>query len=205
MTDSRDDRPSSKVARLLAEHDLEGLGDDLEARWTGEGAERTSLRDLADLVNRRLVESALREAEMSALERDVEAAYKALVGDDVSPGVQTETRTQLRRNGVDVDALESEFVTYQAVRSYLQSWRDVEYREHSDAEKLRKDRETIERLLNRTLSVTEDRVEKLRETGRLDLAEFSVFLDLRVLCQGCGTQYDVSELLERGRCDCMDT
>lgn len=204
MTDSSDDRPSSKVARLLADHDLEGFGDELEARWTGEGAERMSLRDLADLFNRRLVESVLREAELSTLERDVEETYEALVGDDVSPGVQTDTRTRLRRNGVDVEELESEFVTYQAIRSYLQSWRDVEYQEQSDAEKLKKDRETIERLSNRTLSVTEDRLEKLRETERLDLAEFSVFLDLRVLCQGCGTQYDVSELLDRGGCGCTD-
>ncbi|AHG02950.1 hypothetical protein HALDL1_04540 [Halobacterium sp. DL1] len=204
MTDSRDDRPSSKVARLIADYELDGLGDDLEARWTGEGAERTSLRDLADLFNRRLVEAALRDAGMRVLERDVETTYEALTDDDVSPGVRTDTRTRLRRNGVDVDALESAFVTYQAVRSYLQSWRDAEYREYSDSEKLRKDRETIERLSNRALSVTEDRVEKLRETGRLDLPEFSVFLDLRVLCQRCETQYDVSDLLERGGCDCTN-
>jgi len=204
MTDSRDDRPSSKVARLIADYELDGLGDDLRG-----AVDRRGRRTNESAGPRGPVQPA---AGGGGVARRRDACPRTGRRDDVrgphgrrrQPGVRTDTRTRLRRNGVDVDALESAFVTYQAVRSYLQSWRDAEYREYSDSEKLRKDRETIERLSNRALSVTEDRVEKLRETGRLDLPEFSVFLDLRVLCQRCETQYDVSDLLERGGCDCTN-
>jgi len=35
----------SKVGRVVAERELDGLGEELEAYWTGEGSERYSLRE----------------------------------------------------------------------------------------------------------------------------------------------------------------
>jgi hypothetical protein len=203
MADTPDDRPASKVARLIDEYGLDGLGADLEARWTGEGVERMSLRDLAEFFNKRLLEQALLDAGMSALESDVQTTYENLTGDDVSTGVRTDTRTRLERNGIDVDALDQDFVTYQAIRSYLKEWRGAEYEGLSDQEKIEKDLQSIQRLMTRTLSVTEERIEKLRDTGRIDLDDFEVFLDAQVLCQQCGTQYAVAELLEQGGCSCQ--
>jgi len=128
MTDTTDTQPSSKVARLLSEYGLEGLGEELEDRWTGDGVERTSLRDLADYFNKRLLERALIDAGMSALDSDVSTTYRDLTDDDVSTGVRTDTRTRLDSNGIDVDDLESDFVSYQAIRSYLTEYRGAEYR-----------------------------------------------------------------------------
>ena len=203
MGDTAADRPSSKVARLLEEYDLDGLGADLEARWTGDSIDRMSLRDLAEFFNKRLLEQALLDAGMSTLESDLDATYEHLTGDDVSTGVRAEARSRLKRNGIDVDALESDFVTYQAIRSYLKGWRGAEYEGVSDTEKLEKDLETIQRLLTRTHSVAEHRIELLRETDRLALERFEVLLDAQVLCQECGTQYSLAELFERGGCDCV--
>ncbi|MDQ2053839.1 MULTISPECIES: rod-determining factor RdfA [Halobellus] len=203
MSNTTDNRPSSKVARLISEYGLDGLGDELEARWTGDGVERTSLRDLADYFNERLLEQALIDAGMSALESDVSSTYENLTDDDVSTGVRTDTRNRLEQNGVDVDALESDFVSYQAIRSYLTEYRDAEYRRLSDEEKVEKDLQSIQRLMTRTLSVTEERIEKLRETGRIDVDEFEVLLDVQVLCQNCGEQYSISEFLEQRGCECQ--
>jgi hypothetical protein len=203
MADTPDDRPSSKVARLIEEYGLEGLGADLEARWTGDGVERMSLRDLAEFFNKRLLEQALLEAGMSSLESDVRTTYENLTADDVSTGVRTDTRNRLERNGIDVDGLENDFVTYQAIRSYLKEWRGAEYQGLSDAEKIEKDLESIQRLMTRTLSVTEERIEKLRDTGRIDIDSFEVFLDAQVLCQECGSQYAVAEFFEQGGCTCQ--
>jgi hypothetical protein len=203
MSNTTDNRPSSKVARLISEYGLDGLGDELEARWTGDGVERTSLRDLADYFNERLLEQSLIDAGMSALESDVSSTYENLTDDDVSTGVRTDTRNRLEQNGVDVDALESDFVSYQAIRSYLTEYRDAEYRRLSDEEKVEKDLQSIQRLMTRTLSVTEERIEKLRETGRIDVDEFEVLLDVQVLCQSCGEQYSISEFLEQRGCGCQ--
>lgn len=203
MSSSTDDRPSSKVARLLEEYGLDELGTELEQRWTGDGYERMSLRDLADFFNKRLLEQALRDAGQTALDSDVETTYRNLTGDDVSTGVRTDTQTRLEQDGLDVDSLERDFVTYQAIRSYLKEWRGAEYEQPSDEEKRANDRESIQRLLTRTLSVTEDRIEKLRETDRIAAEEFEVFVEAQVLCQRCGTQYSVTDFIDNGGCDCL--
>jgi len=197
------DRPDSKVARLLDRHGLDGLGDELERRWTADGPDRLSLRDCAALFNERLLAATLRAAGLNALQRDVETTYEQLTGEDVTAGVRTETRNRLAREGVDVETLERDFVTYQAVRSYLTEYRDASYEGPSDAEKIQSDIEHIQRLLARTLSVTEDRIEGLRRTGRLEIDAFEVLLDAQVLCQDCGSQYAVTELLEARGCDCQ--
>lgn len=203
MSDEADSRPSSKVARLIAEYDLEGQGARLEAQWTAEGDQRMSLRDLATHFNEQLVEYRLRDAGMDALESDVERIYRHLTDDEISAGRRADVRTRLEQNGIDVEALKRDFVTYQAVRSFLTEYRDAEYDHPSDTVKIEKDRETIQRLTSRTISVTEDRLKALQETERLDLEEFEVMLDLRILCEVCGTQYRIGQLLDGGGCDCQ--
>jgi hypothetical protein len=205
LMSTNDSRPASKVARLIEEYELDGLGADLEARWTGDDNDRMSLRDLATFFNQQLLRQALITADngTGALDNTVETIYTRLTSDDVSSGVRTDTRSRLEQRGVDVDALESDFVTYQAIRSYLKDWRGAEYQTISDEAKIKKDLESIQRLLSRTTSVTEERIEKLRETDRIALDTFEVLLDIQVLCQACGDQHSVTELLEGGGCPCQ--
>jgi hypothetical protein len=205
MTDNRDDsdRPSSKVARLIDEYDLgESFGDELERLWTAEGDERRSLRDLAALFNRRLLDSVLTAVGASTVSGEVENLYRLLTADDVSSGMRTEARAQLERDGVDVDGLERDFVTYQAIRSYLTEYRDATYEEPSDSEQIESVVDTIQRLRSRLRSITEGSLDRLRSTDRLTLGTFRLFVDVDVLCEDCGAQYGVVELLERGGCDC---
>ena len=196
------ERPRSKVATLIERYGLDGVGDELERRWTGDGVERLSLRDCATLFNERLLEAAMLEAGADTLSTDIETTYRRLTDDDVSTGVRTDTRRRLERDGVNVDALEGEFVTYQAIRSYLTEYRDAEYERLSDAEKVQKDIESIQRLMSRTRSVAADRIETLNDTGRIDADAVDVLLDVQVLCRDCGRQYPVSECLEQRGCDC---
>ena len=201
-----DTRPSSKVARLIEEYDLSpSLGDELEVRWTGDGDDRLSLRDLAALFNRRLLETAMNSAGMASVDGDVENLYRLLTADDVSSGMRTEARARLKRNGVNVDQLECDFVTYQAIRSYLKDYRGAEYEGISDADRIENVTNTIQRLRARLRSVVEGSLNQLRTTGRLTLGEFRLLVDVDVLCEDCGAQYDVFDLLERGGCDCEPT
>lgn len=202
---TNNNRPASKVARLIEEYELEGLGADLEARWTGDDNKRMSLRDLATFFNQQLLRQALIAADngTGALDNTVETIYTRLTSDNVSSGVRTDTRSRLEQRGVDINSLESDFVTYQAIRSYLKDWRGAEYQTISDEAKIQKDLESIQRLMSRTTSVTEERIEKLRETDRIALDAFEVLLDVQVLCQACGDQHSVTELLERDGCPCQ--
>lgn len=194
---------SSKVARLIDECGLgEAFGDELERRWTADGDERESLRDLADSFNQRLLESALTAAGMSTVSGEVENLYRLLTADDVSSGMRTEARIRLERDGVDVDQLERNFVTYQAIRLYLAEYRGAEYEGPSASDKVESVLKTIQRLRSRLRLITEEGLDRLRSTDRLTLGTFRLFVDVDVLCEDCGAQYGIVELLERGGCDC---
>lgn len=196
----------TKVARLIREYDLgEEYGRELEAAWTGEGAERLSLRDLADEFNRRLLAAAMEDAEMSVLDGEVDNLFRLLTDGDVTAGARTDARSRLERGGIDVERVERDFVTYQAIRSYLRNERGAEYDGADDRERLKGTAETVERLRSRLDSVCENNLEQLRATDRITLDEFQMFVSVDVFCEGCGSQYMVSELLERGGCDCGRT
>lgn len=203
MSKKTDTRRSSKVARLIANYDLDGLGDELEARWTDDGDDRMSLRDLADYFNQRLLEQSLIEAGVGTFDKDISTIYETLTTDNVSTGIQTDIRSRLSQNGVDLEKIESDFVSYQSIRSYLTDYRDAEYSQISDENKIKKDLDSIQRLLTRTLSVAEDRIENLSETGRIDGEGFEILLDMQVLCRSCGEQYSISEFLNQAGCDCQ--
>jgi hypothetical protein len=191
----------SKVARLIDEYGLEGIGAELERLWTADGDERLSLRALADFFNQRLLREAMTEIGMRPLEGEVENTYRLLTGDDVSRGSQTGAIRQLEREGLDIERLESDFVSYQAIRTYLKSDRGAEYRA-AETDNVERAAGNIGGLQGRLRAISESKLDQLRTAGDLDLGEFSVTVDVRVLCADCGTQYGVLELLERGGCHC---
>ncbi|WP_459192010.1 rod-determining factor RdfA [Halosimplex sp. J119] len=201
MESDDSDVPRSKVARIITAYDLDGIGDRLVERWTGAASERTSLRDLADEFNRELLRTAMREAGRNPMERVVEQTYEALTADGVSEGRKAEVRNELSRDGVDVDALREDFVSHQSMHTYLTSVRGATA-PTTDADPVETDVRTVQRLLGRTSTVAENTLERHRDADRIDLGDFDVFLDLRVLCHRCGTDRDVVALLENGGCAC---
>lgn len=196
--------PRTKVGRLIEEYDLGAdYGADLEAAWTGEGGDRSSLRELAGRINRDVLEARIAATGHAALDGEVQATYRLLTDEDVTTGTRTEIRSRLERDGVDVEALERDFVTYQAVRSYLRDVRGAEY-EPDDGDPTERTAESIGRLRSRLERVAESNLDRLATTDRLTLGEFRLFVGAEVLCEDCGSQYAVEDLLERGGCDCRD-
>jgi hypothetical protein len=190
----------SKVARLIEEHDLEGLGTEMEARWTAE-EDRMSLRALAAYFNQEVLRSHLEAAGVTMLDGELENIYRLLSDDNVSAAEQTRVRRRLQRDGLDVDAVEDHFVTYQAIRTYLTEYRDAEY-VRNDRDPIEREVENVERLRGRVETVTSGKLEQLRERGDLSLGSFRTVVDVKVVCEDCHSQYDVLDLLDRGGCDC---
>lgn len=209
MTETNDSkRPSgggqTKVARLLVAYGLDDLGAQLERRWTADGEERMSLRALATHFNQRLLEVAMTESGVQSLPGEVENVYELLTDSEVSEADRTRTVRRLEREGIDVDALLDDFVTYQAIRSYLKRERNAEY-VGDDRDRTVAESENVQRLRGRLSAVTEAKLEQLRSNGDIVLGESRLFVDVNVLCETCGQQYDVEMLLQRGGCDCDDS
>ena len=192
----------SKVARLIDEYDLQGLGAELEQLWTAE-ENRKSLRELARYFNQQLLGRALEEADVQYLEGEIENTYRLLTDDEVSSAESTRVQRRLERDGVDVDELKSDFVTYQAIRSYLKDHRGAEYTP-AETDPLEREATNVQKLRGRTVSVTEGKLEQFRDNDELTLGEFRTLVDIRVVCEDCNTQFDVLELLDRGGCNCTD-
>ncbi|MGB9965563.1 rod-determining factor RdfA [Halobacterium sp. CBA1126] len=193
----------SKVARLVDEHDLDGVGAELEARWTATGDDHWSLRDLAEHFNRELVRERLYEAGLHPSEAEVGDVVRLLTGDGGGAAEQTQLRRRLEREGIDVEDLAGDVVTYQAVRSYLQEYRGAEY-ERDTGDRLETVADAVQKLRGRLVSVTETKLDQLRRTSKLTLGEFRVMVDVRVLCTECDTQYGIAELLAGDGCNCEE-
>jgi len=191
--------PRSKVARLLDEHDLEGLGAEMETRWTAEN-DRMSLRALADYFNQEVLRTHLEDAGIDTLDGEIENIYRLLT-DDVSAAERTRLHRRLERDGLDVDTLKDGFVTYQAIRSYLTEYRDAEY-VTDDRDPIEREVENIERLHGRVETVTTGKLDQLRDDDELELGSFRIVVSTKVVCEDCHAQYDILELLEVDGCDC---
>jgi hypothetical protein len=117
-------------------------------------------------------------------------------------GGEVEARNRLERAGIDVDRLEQEFVTYQAIRYYLTEVRDVSYEPETETEQVERERDTIDRLRSRVETIVRDTVDRLDSGDKLTVGEYRVFVSIDIRCQDCGTRYSISDLLNRGGCDC---
>lgn len=201
MTNSSDHQ--LKVSRLIEKYELTGIGDELERRWT-RSEDRLSLRDLADFFNRRILGAALETEGSAALDGEVENLYRLLTSEDITSGVRQQARNRIDRRGVDPDSLEGDFVSYQAVRTYLKNDRDATPPDtaSSPRERVTRKRSTIQRLTTRLVTVTEQSLDELANASAVTLGDFEVLVAVRVHCSDCNTQSPVTELLAEGGCEC---
>ncbi|MBP1902842.1 hypothetical protein J2744_002544 [Halorubrum trapanicum] len=190
---------NTKVARVIQEYDLDGMGESLEAAWTGETGERTSLRDLADEFNESVLETALRNVNVSSVSADVSSIYDALRGESESS--TTRVRRRLEREGIDVDKLTGDFVTHQAIHTYLTKERKASLPKADDNMADRKV-ETIEKLQGRVAAVAESAISSLANTDELDRDNYDVLVDVRAVCPNCGSDAPVVELIRQRGCGC---
>jgi len=193
-----------KVARLINKYELGDIGAEMERLWTADRENRKSLRELAAVFNQRLLRTAMATEGLETLDGEVENVYRLLSDNEVREADRMRTRRRLEREGLDIDELTSDFVTYQAIRSYLKDTRGAEYTP-SDRDPLDREAENFQKIRGRTASITEGKLKQLLSGDRLDLGAFRTFVEISVLCEDCGTRYEVAELLDRGRCECEPT
>lgn len=192
----------SKVKRVLEEYELTEVGNELERAWTAtDPNERESLRDLATRLNQRILKETLQGASETVLKGETENIYQLLTDDGVSSGDQKRAERKLKRQGVNVEALRSDFVSYQAIRTYLKDYRDAELKS-TDTDKRGSAVESVQRLQSRLVTVSEDRLLSLQSAEEISLGEFRVILNLRVVCEDCGTQENIIPLIKQGGCNC---
>lgn len=187
-----------KVERVCAERGLATLPERLVERRTETDA---SLRDLEGFFNREVLAAAMRAAGMELLDGEAANVYRLLTAADVSHAARTEAQDRLARDGVDVDAVTADFVTYGTIRTHLRACAGIETGRETavDADAVAA---TVFTLFGRTEAVTERELSRLAGADTFDAGDLTVSLTARVACETCGEEYGLRRLLERGGCDC---
>ena len=194
-------RRKSKIERVIEKYDLGNWGERLETQWVGDGTERKSLRDLATEFNIAVLRSALTDAGESTIPSDVESTYKTLTDDDVPRSDVIRKRRDLERSDIDVEELLGDFVTHQTIYTYLTGVRNAELTE-DDEDRIDRKTETIQRLIARTELITDKTVDELTNADLMTRRDYEVFINARIVCQDCGSDYAADALIAEGGCDC---
>lgn len=190
----------NKIARLLEEYELDGLGVELEELWTAE-TDRRSLRELAAYFNQQLLKEQLKRTELQLVDSEIENMYRLLTDDEVSSADQTRIRRRLEQNGIDVPELMTDFATYQAIRTYLKEDRNAEYQADT-SDPIDREKTNIQQLQGRIVSVTDGKLDQLQSSDNIEAGEFRTLVNIQVVCEDCNTQFDIFQFLEQGGCDC---
>ena len=190
-----------KVARIIDEYGLAGMGAEIEAAWTGESGERTSLRDLADEFNERVLDETLQDSGVSELNFEISKTYKSLRHGSGSE--ENRARRRLEREDIDVDKLLSDFVTHQAIHTYLTKERGATLPDR-DENVVERKINSIDKLNGRVAAVTDTAIQSVIADEELERASYQVLVDVRVVCSECGSDYSVGDLLRQGGCGCVN-
>lgn len=201
------DTRSTKVERVIAEYDLDGLGEELLEFWTLDGDERKSLRELEDYFNIRVLEAALERETHDVVEGEVENYYRLLRADDVSPGSRVDAEHRLEAAGIEVDRLRSDFISHQGIHTYLKAKYGAMYETNSASPAKRRETtlDTINRLRNRLSAVAENSIQTLVEAGVLNISDLRISVLVQIECDECNTRLGVRDFFEEGSCECPDT
>jgi hypothetical protein len=143
---------------------------------------------------------------MNLLDGEIENTYRLLTDDNVSRGMRTQARSRLQKQDIDVEQLQSNFVSYGTVRRHLKHCLGVE-REPTDTDDDPAEIGTqrIAALQNRTIAVTENTLSQLYSAGELVAGDIDVFVDITIACPECGMHATIREFIENNGCHCEDT
>lgn len=189
---------------MIEKYDLQGFGAELENLWTDNTEDGASLRELAREFNQNLLRSAMEGANLDLLEGEVANTYRLLIDDDVSPADRTDARRRLQRADIDVDQLKADFVSRQAIHTFLTKVRNVTHTTE-DTDPVETVIANLQRLKNRVVRVTDTKLAALGDAGHLTIGTYRVIVDIQILCEDCGQQYPFEDLLSERACGCRDS
>ena len=194
-----------KVRRTAVRFDLPDLLSTLaERRRSG-----VSFRTLAEYFNQQIVARAIDEADIghgrtihAALTGEdlAEEVYTVLRGSESTDVKRAEVRARLSDAGVDVETLESAFVSHVTLRSHLQDCVDV-----APDEPLPPFDQTInttQGARSRAVNVIQSTIDRAVTNGQLETRALDVDVSIQLTCQECGDTFYLSELLDKRRCSC---
>lgn len=182
-----------KVCRVLDERDMERYEDRLVDQWQANKPQRKGYRQLTGWLNTMMLRREMDRAGLSTLGNEPESKYERLHDDDET--VAAEVRTDLRNEGIDVEKLDADFVSYGVVRTHIKECLGLD----RDVESTDWEKDAIEYTREHATGKLENAVRSLVGKGKLSACgDIDVHVTLEVECEGCHSRVPVDRALRRG-------
>ncbi len=192
-------KPGCKVCRVSHDRALTDVDDRLLTLWQGDDGTRLGYRKLATWFNVRILRREMDQVGLTTLGKEAESTYERLRSDD--PAISTEVRRRLEMDGLDVDTLEDDFVSYGVIRTHLKECLGAEHEQPSS------DWETdaIAITKGHAESKFAEAVSSLITKGNLETqTEIEVSVNVMLECGNCQAQIPLDRALRRGYvCNCQ--
>ncbi|MFP8954865.1 rod-determining factor RdfA [Natrialbaceae archaeon A-arb3/5] len=185
-----------KVGRTIAVYDLYDFNDELKRRKES----GSSLRSLAEFMNTRVVERALEEAAVDIVGDPVDI-YEKLTSDEVRSSQRKELESKLQQQGVDIEQLQSDFVSHQTMKWHLNDCLDIDTSRAASID-FNRERGTIEWSQARCENVISQSLSRLQQADELQTGSLHITQTVRVTCTDCNRTYKINDLLAERTCEC---
>lgn len=196
---SADSDCGCKLGRVAGDRNLGLTLERIETAWREQDA---SLRNLERVFNQTVLEAALETEGYVPLDGEVDNLYRLLTDDDVTGGMRMQARNRLKDQGLDIDTVKADFVSYQTINRHLKECCGITNPTEVTDISLSEAENRLFALRTRAVEVTRQTVGQLNRTDAVDVGEFDVNVDIGVTCVECGAQADLVELCTGWRCDC---
>lgn len=181
-----------KVCRVLADRGMEEYEPQMVDHWKGNIGQRKGYRRLAEWFNVTLLRREMDKAGLSTLGNEAESKYERLQGDRT---IAEEVRTNLQRNGIPIDEIESDFVSYGVIRKHLNDCLGEEY-EHESGDW---EREAIDRARSHAEGKITEAVNSAVSKGSISaVGDITVTLSVELECEETQARVPVDRALRRG-------
>lgn len=191
-----------KVCRVLSERDLTTYDTQLLAQWQGENGPRKGYRTLAEQLNIRLLQREMDRAGLPTIGGETESKYQRLTGDDSTTAAAV--REMFRHEGVPIDEIEHDFVSYGVLRTHITECLGGEYTAPESDSDWETDAITIAQRTAKTKAT--EAIRALTNKGKLaSVSEPVVDVDIIVECPECQSRISADKALRRGFvCTCAE-
>lgn len=187
-----------KVCRVLGERDIEHYNDRILSQWQGDGPQRKGYRQLATWLNVTLLRREMDEVGLPTLGEEAASKYERLDADEASA---SEVKSMLEREGIDVERLQSDFVSYGVVRTHITECLEAEYEKTGDSQW---EQESVDIARDRATDKIREAVVSLVNKEKISAStDLEVHLSVELECESCQSRVPLRRAIHRGRvCHC---
>jgi hypothetical protein len=200
-------RRTRKLDVVVDKYNLDGIVDELESRWSRKNPEeRYSIRELEKHFNSAVIRTVLEEeVGYSPVDYNPEQIFEILNdGEGVSESDERFIRQWMEDN-VDLEELESDFVSYYSIFTFLRDVRNAESPNQLDNSPEKAKERGIDRIEQKKSNLKQGTDRALKGVKKANVVadnDYDIRVSVRVECPDCGTVLPGVEFIRQGGCEC---